>query len=662
MAPKGPQLDQVIDCIHADRCGGCPIIGTTYGDQLEMKRNRVRHSLTRYRGLMGVEVEPVQAADPVVEYRTRAKLIVGPGPKLGLFAQGGGHSVVDIPECRVLSPVLTEVTRALRARFAIDEAHGGTLAPFDPLGDGMVRAIDVREIQNDDGVQTLLTIVVERSRALGQDEPLRIAAEALMEAVPSLIGVAINYHDGISPQVLGSETRVVAGVAQALDKIGDSAHMASYGSFVQAHRGQAAAIHDKIGEWVAPANADRAPKLLDVYGGSGAIALSLAHRGAAVHVVESFPPAIDKLVHYAREAEIPVTAESADAAQAMRKLSQRGIRFDAIVANPPRRGISPLGREWLTRLEAKSIAYVSCEPETLARDLDHLARLGYVAERVYPFDMIPLTDEVETVVLLRRAPQPAPSILFEDDELLMVDKPAHEPSLPLSDYQTSVLGRLLEHGASAAPEAHDRLIPLVTHDTGTSGVVVFAKGMEHAEKWAAQFSSDGRTRQVFLVGARGISPGKAAIARELRDDNRIVQARTRYRRLAVVSGHSILRVIPEQAYSHQIRRHLAAVGHPVLGDDRYGHSPSNRFFEERHGLDRPFMHCVRVEFDHPQQGHVIVESPVSGDLRAVIERAGGAGTVSFLDRKSALGVSNGSSAPPVDRRSGPQVTRITRQP
>ena len=116
----------------------------------------------------------------------------------------------------------------------------------------------------------------------------------------------------------------------------------------------------------------------------------------------------------------------------------------------------------------------------------------------------------------------------------------------------------------------------------------------------------------------------------------------------MASGHSVLRVIPEQGRTHQIRRHLASIGHPVLGDDRYGHAPTNRFFEEKNGLDRTFLHCVRLEFEHPDTGtRHIVEAPLTGDLRAVLERTSGPGTLRFLDHKNALGTSGSlSSLPP----------------
>src|SRR5512140_1478016 len=113
IGPPAPLDTQRVECVHADRCGGCPIIALPYGEQLSLKRGRVVQSVARYPALELVYTEPVAAADPIVGYRTRAKLIVAVGPKVGLFAKGGGHQVVDIPTCRVLSPVLARVAETL---------------------------------------------------------------------------------------------------------------------------------------------------------------------------------------------------------------------------------------------------------------------------------------------------------------------------------------------------------------------------------------------------------------------------------------------------------------------------------------------------------------------------------------------------------------------
>jgi len=632
--PSASAPEERVVCEHADRCGGCPIIGLSYAEQLALKRGRVVQSVARYAALELVYTDPVIPAQPLVGYRTRAKLIVGQGAKLGLFAKGGGHQVVDIPRCRVLAPVLARVAAILRARIAEAEPGDGPLAPHDPSGRGSLRAVDLREVREGDGCGVLVTLVVQR-RALASLELLERTAKDLMQAAPEVLGVAVNFHDGDAPQILGSETQRLAGVSSAPDRVGISMHLATFGSFVQSHRGQAGRVHAALAEAVGVARAreqGRTPRVLDLYGGSGAIALGLAAAGASVRLVESFAPAVAQARAAALAQGLDVEAECADVAGALRGLVESHARFDAVAVNPPRRGMSPFAREWLARLEAPLVAYVSCDPETLARDLDHLTRLGYATTSLRPLDMIPLTDEVETVALLRRSGVPLPRVAHESPELLVVDKGPHEPTVPQGEYAGSLLARVRRiPGAEAA-------VPAQRLDVGTSGLVAFAR---------RPALGSATTRAIYLVAVRGVTPSKGAITRELREDGKLFAARTRYRRLAVAAGHSVLRVVPEQGRPHQIRRHFAAIGHPVLGDDRYGHAMTNRYFEEKNGLDRAFIHCVRLEFDHPDTGgRHIVEAALPGDLRAVLERTAGPGTLRFLEHKNALGTSGTSHLPP----------------
>ena len=630
-----------VACVHADRCGGCPIIALPYGEQLAMKRGRVVQSVSRYPALELVYTEPVQSAEPVVEYRTRAKMIAGPGGKLGLYAKGGGHQVVDIPECRVVSPLIGVVAQLLRDRIKADDATGGPLAPVKPEGGGAMRAVDLREVRSDgeNASGVLVTIVLQRERVTDPAAYGAVGA-SLMQAEPRILGVALNFHEGESPQILGTDTTVVAGVASAPDRIGGATHEASYGSFVQAHRGQADRVHRTVMELLGIGKPGKRLRVLDLYGGSGAIALTLASAGADVHLVESFAQAVAQVNESAKKAGLSVKAEAADVASALRRFSDQKESFDGAVVNPPRRGTSALVRELLAKLEVPNIAYVSCDPDTLARDLDHFTRLGYSVQSIRPLDMIPLTDEVETIALLRRTGLVAPKVLWEDEEVFVVEKGAHEPTTPLSEYATSLAARVRK-----LPNAGDA-VPINRVDVGTSGLVMFAKKAANAPKWQAALEHTD-ARKIYVAGTRGITPSKGAITRDLREDGKMYAARTRYRRLAVASGHSVLRVVPEQGRTHQIRRHLAAIGHPILGDDRYGHAPTNRFFEEKNVLDRTFLHCVRLELTHPTNGNrLIIEAPLPGDLRAVLERTSGPGTLRFLDHKQALGQSGVSSFPP----------------
>lgn len=636
----GVEDDQRVACDHADRCGGCPVIALPYGEQLVLKRGRVVQSASRYPSLELVYTEPVQPADPIAGYRTRAKLIAAPGGRLGLYAKGGGHQVVDIPRCQVVSPVVAAVAALLRARIAADEATGGPLAPFEASGRSALRAVDLREVRPPEREPAVLvTLVVQRGRVRDR-AALEQAARSLALEDRRVAGVAVNFHEGDSPQILGSETVVVCGAASSPDRIGAAAHEATYGSFIQAHRGQAARVHAMVADLLGIVRREARPRVLDLYGGSGAIALALAHAGAGVHLVESFAPAVAHAAAAARSAGLDVRAEAADVASALRRLLEQRARFDAAVVNPPRRGMSPLARELLARLEVPLVAYVSCDPDTLARDLDHFTRLGFAPGSLRPLDMIPLTDEVETIALLRRSGVVPPKVVWEDDEVIVVDKGAHEPTTQQGEYTSSLAARVRKlPGAADAAPVH-RI------DVGTSGLVMFARRADLGATWQAALGGES-ARKIYLAGARGVTPSKGAITRELREDGKLYGARTRYRRLAVASGHSVLRVVPEQGRTHQIRRHLAAIGHPVLGDDRYGHAPTNRFFEEKNALDRTFLHCVRLEFVHPRTGQrMILEAPLPGDLRAVLERTSGPGTLRFLDHKNALGQSGMSTVPP----------------
>ena len=204
-APSDPALkvahtqEERVVCEHADRCGGCPIIGLPYSEQLALKRGRVVQAVARYLSLELVYTEPVAPATPLVSYRTRAKLIVGQGGKVGLFAKGGGHQVVDIPRCRVLAPVLARVAAELRDRIAEADSSGGALASYDPAGRGALRAIDLRELRDGDSSTVLATLVVQRGR-VASIELLQRAAHDLMEAVPEVAGVAVNFHEGDAPR------------------------------------------------------------------------------------------------------------------------------------------------------------------------------------------------------------------------------------------------------------------------------------------------------------------------------------------------------------------------------------------------------------------------------------------------------------------------------
>ncbi len=546
----------------------------------------------------------VAPADPRLAYRTRAKVRVGPRGEIGLFGVVGDHEVVDNPGCAVVSPAIAGVLAELRRLVA---TRAGELA--HPAGDGGLVALDLREVHADGVSRVLVTFVASRSVRF-RLEVLRGLATELRAAAPDVAGVAVNFQDGAT-QVLGAETLVLTGARSLPDTVGGSRHRATFGSFVQAHRGQAARMHAAVAEAVF-ARGDR-PRVLDLYGGSGAIALGLAARGADVLLVESFGPAVAQASAAAREAGVPLRVECADVAAALVAIARRGERVDVAIVNPPRRGLDAVVRERLAALSPSAIVYVSCHPETLARDLAHLAALGFGTDALAPLDMIPQTDEVETVAVLSARAPLAPVVLYEDAEVVVVDKPPHESTTPQGEREgESLLARVRRlAGASGAVAVH-RL------DKGTSGVVMFARDPARAGAWAAALGSD-EARKEYLAAVRGVPEAEGTLDAPLVIDGRAKAATTRFVLQRTLARHALVEVVPEEGRTHQIRRHLADAGHPVLGDERYGHASTNRHCFERHGLDRTFLHARSLTLIHPGTGRrLTVDAALPGDLAAVL--------------------------------------------
>jgi 23S rRNA (uracil1939-C5)-methyltransferase len=596
---QGEPHEDVVQCEHGERCGGCSLLGVPEAEQLRRKHANVQAALARYPRLRALTVSDVVPARPNVAYRTRAKLVVATDGRVGLYARGG-HDVVDIPHCRVLATELAQGVAAVRALARRER--------------GVLSGTDVREVR-DGGATGLLVTLIGEPRARVRLESL---ARELGDELPCALGVAVSERPADAPALLAGTPAVITGAPAARDRASDGEPyvLATHGSFVQSHRGQAAAIAARVQDGLRSALGTlEGARVLELYAGSGALGLALSKRGAELLLVERYAPALALAEQAAREQGLAAPRTLAgDAARAATELAHAAERFAAVVVNPPRAGLAKEVRGTVAQLAPRVIAYVSCDPETLARDLDQLVLLGYAPRAVEPFDMIPLSEGVECVALLEPATPPPIAVLHEDGDLLAAVKPPHMPTTPQQGGGPSLLARL--RAERGLPE----LTPVHRLDIGTSGVCLLAKRRSAV---AALSRALAQGEKQYLALARGVTRDKGAIARPLREQGVEKAARTRYARLEVLGGHSLVRVRPDEGRTHQIRKHLAAIGHPLLGDARYGHAASNRHVEQRHGLDRTFLHLARVDLVSPRGPRLVLEAELAGDLQAVAERMRG---------------------------------------
>jgi 23S rRNA (uracil1939-C5)-methyltransferase len=575
----------VLECPHGARCGGCAFLGVPYPEQLEQKRAVVQRGFARYPAQSALRIDATAGATPTTEYRTRAKLVFDADGALGLFERDS-QRVVDIPECRVLAPALSRV--AATARGVLSRAG--------------LDGLDLRAV--DHGV--LVTLIARRGTPLPE---LTRLAEALRQACPEVRSVAASFREANAATVLGTGHVLLTGDQVEAHHLSPSGpyHWAAHGAFAQAHLGQANAAHDRIERALQEL---RAKRVLELYAGSGALSLRLSAAGFQMTAVEAFAPALAHAERAAREQRLELTALSGAAERVLHDLGARRAAFDALIVNPPRRGLSVEVRRAMASLGPQAIAYMSCEPATLARDLGHLRELGYAADALWPFDMIPHSAAVECLVVARHGRLPVPHVLFENAELIAVLKSGYEPV----EREASVAGSLLERvrhlpdAARALPVTEQRL------DFDSSGVCVFARNPGHLPALAQAFREG---TQTFIALARGVSHKRGRIRRPVREGNRTFSASTRYLRESVRGSHSLLTLWPDHARPAQLRQLFVGVGHPILGDGRFGDPPSNSFFEHRHGLDRSFLHCSAVTLAFPS-GHLTVEAQLPGELQAVL--------------------------------------------
>jgi len=578
---------EILECPHGAHCGGCAFLGVPYSEQLTRKHSFVQRGMARYPQLAKLTLAPVAGALPTSAYRARAKLIFGKDGALGLFERDS-HTVVDIPECRVLSPVLLRVVAA--ARRALSHAT--------PALDGL----DVRLV--DDGV--LVTLIA----AHGTPIPgLQRLAQALRAESSDVRAVAASFREAGAATVLGTGHVLLIGDEVSAHHLLEAGpyHLAAHGAFTQAHIAQANAAHARIEQALKELGAT---SVLELYAGSGALALRLAAAGFAVTAVEAFGPALSHVKRAAREQNLELQAVNGQAERALRELNAHAGHFQALIVNPPRRGLSSEVRRRASALEPSSILYMSCDPATLARDLAHLSELGYVAEQLWPFDMIPHSAAVESLVALRRHAAPPPKLLYEDEHCLAVLKSGYEPVSPEAGFPRSLLDRVrkLPSASRAVPLSAQRL------DQDSSGVCLFARTEAALPALEQAFRAG---TQSYVALCRGVTHKRGRIRRPVREDGRVISSSTRYLRDAIQGGHSLLTVWPEQASAAQLRQLLLGVGHPVLGDTRFGDLASNTYFEHRHGLDRSFLHCSAVTLISATS-HVTCEAPLPGELKAAL--------------------------------------------
>jgi len=379
-------------CAHAAACQGCSLIAMDYRAQLRLKRDKVRAALGRHPSLKGVEVPEVWAAQDPFGYRSNAKLTLAKvrgRVKIGLYRRGT-HEVVDIGDCPLHHPLINRIVAVAR-----EEIERQDVFVYDPVKRrGLLRYLAIKVSPS---MEKAMVTFVTAERDYRQITHL---AKWLKKKVPQVVSVQQNVNASSGNAIFGRETLKMLGVPDLIDSVGDIRLRISPTSFFQVNNAQAERIYALVRRW---AGLTREQNAVDLYCGIGGIAFHLAQDAATVTGIEVVEEAVRNARENARLNELKnCTFQAGDAAELVRDLALTTPRLDVAVVNPPRGGCEAAVLEALADLAPRTLIYVSCNPETLARDLDLLGRLGYRTETVQPVDMFPQTPHVESVARLRR--------------------------------------------------------------------------------------------------------------------------------------------------------------------------------------------------------------------------------------------------------------------
>lgn len=371
--------------------GTLPLAHLAYEAQLKFKKQQVEIVMHKA-GIENVTVLDVIGMGEPWHYRNKAQVPIGgqPGHLYSGFYRQRSHEIIPISDYRIQDQALDEAIQVLLAVF-----NRYKLSAYDEkTGQGLLRYLQVRR-----GYYTkeMQVVIVANAKTLPNEAAI---VSHICQALPEMVSLILNCNTKVTNVILGQQERCLWGQNVFHDDLLGHRFAISSRSFFQVNTRQAEQLYQVVKEGL---DLQGRETLLDAYCGLGTIGICLADTAGEIYGVEILPEAIALAKENAQaNSQNKVHFEAGDASTILYRWAEAGVKFDAAVVDPPRKGLSPEFIDTLIDLAPKQIAYVSCKPSTCARDLKRLIEAGYQVGPIQPVDMFPHTPHVETVCLMTR--------------------------------------------------------------------------------------------------------------------------------------------------------------------------------------------------------------------------------------------------------------------
>ena len=375
-------------CTVSKKCGSCQYQGISYKEQLAVKQKKMNKLLKKF-----ANVKPIIGMENPFYYRNKVHAVFDRDRKGNIICgtyEAKTHKVVPVEECLIEDTISQEIIRTIR---------------------DMLKSFKIKTYDEDTGYGLLRHVLVRRGFSTGEIMVVLVAAspifpsknnfvKALRKKYPQITTVVLNVNDKKTSMVLGERDIVLYGKGFIRDNLCGCSFRISPQSFYQVNPVQTEILYKTAIEY---AGLGRKETVIDAYCGIGTIGLVAAGKAKNVIGVELNPDAVHDAKINARENKITNTRfYQGDAGEFMEKMAEEGERADVVFMDPPRTGSDKKFMSSVIKLAPSRIVYISCGPESLARDLEYFTGHGYTVRKIQPVDMFSFTDHCENVVLLRR--------------------------------------------------------------------------------------------------------------------------------------------------------------------------------------------------------------------------------------------------------------------
>lgn len=375
-------------CLVLNLCGGCQLLDMEYAKQLDFKQKQVEELL---KGLC--PVKPIIGMKDPFHYRNKVHAVFDRDKKGNIISgiyEENTHHVVPVEKCLIENQKADEIIGTIR---------------------GMLKSFKIRTYDEDTGFGLLRHVLIRKGFSTGEIMVVLVTAspvfpsknnfvKALREKHPEITTIVQNINGRGTSMVLGDKEHVLYGKGYIVDELCGCRFRISSKSFYQVNSVQTEILYEKA---LSLSGLTGRELVVDAYCGIGTIGIIASKAAGKVIGVELNQGAVRDAVNNAKMNGIDnIRFYCNDAGRFLVNMAEQGENADVVIMDPPRSGSTEEFMDAVGKLGAGKVVYVSCNPETLARDVRYMKKLGYRAVEAWPVDMFPETDHVETVCLLSK--------------------------------------------------------------------------------------------------------------------------------------------------------------------------------------------------------------------------------------------------------------------